>query len=121
MLIRKGSRGEGLLDIDNGTPEDTYVTLGIGGALKLGVYARSGSTAHVTGVADGTYDLYYASGSGWNSDLRTFTVDASYTKFDDPFPFATTARKYSAWSVTLQPSASGHATTSSVDAAQVPR
>lgn len=110
-----------MLDVDNGMEQDAYVTLAVGPSLVLGLYVRSGSKAHVEGVADATYDLYYATGDGWNSDLLAFTSHAGYTKFDDPLPYVTTSKQYKSWTVKLDARVDGNASVSKVAASEVPR
>ena len=97
------------------------MAVAIGPSLMLGVYVRGGSKAHAAGIADGTYDLYFATGDGWNSDLLAFTSNAAYAKFDDPFPYATTTDRSRSWSITLDSSPTGNASTSKVGAGDVPR
>lgn len=120
VIVRRGGRGQGTLEVDNGTDRDAYVTMARGGKLALGVYVRNGETAKVTGIADGTYVIYFSSGTGWNSDLLAFTADKHNTKFDDTFDYVTTSTTRPGWKVTLQPSVGGNASTSDVSGTEIP-
>lgn len=121
VIVRQGKRGGGVLNIDNGTEEDAYVTLARDGKAARAVYVRAGQKARLPGIADGDYQLFYATGSGWNVDVRDFTLNASYNQFDESFPYETTARKYTIWDVTLRAMIGGNARTSPVAPGTVPR
>jgi hypothetical protein len=120
VLARRGARGEGTLDVDNGTDVDAYVTIARNGNLVLGMYVRGGEKARATDIADGTYMIYFSSGTGWNSDLLAFTADRQYTKFDEPFDYVTTRTTSAAWEVGLQPTVGGTAETTDISGADIP-
>jgi hypothetical protein len=119
VLVKRGKSGRGELAVDNGTDEDAFVTLSQGGKAVRGIYVRQSSNADLSGIADGTYDIFVAQGDGWNRELRRFTDSAEYSKFDETAPF-TTARerdgiRYTRLSITLQPVANGNVSTEPVD------
>jgi hypothetical protein len=81
----------------------------------LTVYVRSKAKFTATGVADGTYRIYSATGQDWNASKKGFTRGCGFTKFDDTFKFTTTSTSSTIWQITLTPVANGNASTSSVD------
>ena len=120
VIVSPKRSGQGELKIDNGTSEDGYITVASGKQVVVGIYVRAGSNASVSDVPDGTYTIYFLSGSGWNSTLRTFTSGASGQRFEQSFAFETTSRSSTIWSITLQPSIGGNARSEDVDPADVP-
>jgi hypothetical protein len=119
VVVARGASGRGVLDIENGTQDDALVTLSLAGKAVRAVYVRGSGTTSLTGVADGTYDLYVTEGDGWNRELRRFTDSPQYTRFDDPASFRTVrtngAIQYTRLSITLQPVSDGNVATSPVD------
>ncbi|MFI5496134.1 hypothetical protein [Actinoplanes sp. NPDC051859] len=118
FVVRSGGGGLGHLKIKNGAA-DTAVSLVPGKGKKpkpvLTVYVRSGGTYTATGIADGTYRIYTASGKDWNASRKGFTRNCTYSKFDDTFAFTTTSTSSSIWTITLTPVVGGNASTSNVD------
>jgi hypothetical protein len=116
--IRGGGYGE--LEIENGTDSDAMaiLTLPDEETTITAAYIRSNDSFTLRGVRDGTYHLFFASGSGWNGEQ--FTEDVSHQRFDDPFDFSTTSTQYTIWSITLQPVVGGTGTTGSVDPGDFP-
>ena len=88
------------------------------------MYVRSSSTFDLSGIADGTYEIFVAQGDGWNKDLRRFTDSVDYSKFEETAPFETVretnAIRYTRFSISLQPVAGGTALTDPVDEDAVP-
>lgn len=119
-LVKDSYRGgRGILTIDNGGSDDAVVTLTRGGRTAFSVYVRKSGTAKVRSISDGTYRMYFTTGSDWDSGSRSFTRDCSFSKFDDTAKYRTTrtssAIYYSTFRITLQPVIGGNASTSSVD------
>lgn len=77
-----------------------------------------GESVNLQGIQDGTYYLYFSTGSGWNGEH--FTVDDRNKRFDDAFPYETRATTYTGWSVTLHGVVGGTASASNVDPSQFP-
>jgi hypothetical protein len=124
VITKRGKSGRGELSIENGTDLDALVTLSLGGKAVRAVYVRSSSNTQLSGIADGTYEIFVAQGDGWNKDLRKFTDSPDYTKFEEPAPFETVresnAIRYTRLSITLQPVVGGTAQTDPVDESAVP-
>ena len=119
-LVREGSRdGEGELTIDNGGGGDAVVSLSKGGKSVHSVYIAKGKTAKVKGIEDGTYDIYFAGGTDWDSTTKAFTQNCDFSKFDDTMTFETTST-YTTWEITLQAAVGGNATTSDVPEGSYP-
>jgi hypothetical protein len=111
IIQRTGARGSGRLEITNGTSEDFAVSVVIGDPAKpqVMVYVWAGSKATVTRIA-GTYQVYLKSGSDWDPQLRGFTGNCAFEKFDESFD------QGSDWEISLQKTVVGNARTSTVPA-----
>jgi hypothetical protein len=55
------------------------------------VYVQAKARYSVTGIPDGTYELYLRTGVDWDPAGKGFTRDCNQEKFTDTFKFATTA------------------------------
>jgi hypothetical protein len=120
-ILKKNSiylRGDGELQIKNGTSLDAVAKLIRGGASVLTVYIKANSTYTMTGISDGIYWLAFAQGSNWDSTTQSFRRNAQYSAFEETFDFATTNTQYTIFEVTLNPVIGGTAETSSVDPSQ---
>ena len=84
------------------------------------MYVRSNGKFTATGVKDGTYRVYSASGTDYDSAKKGFTRDCGFTKFDDTFKFTTSSTSSTIWRLTLTPVANGNASTSEVDPGAFP-
>ncbi|MFF7631609.1 hypothetical protein ACFZB9_00455 [Kitasatospora sp. NPDC008050] len=115
-LVRQGANdGSGELTVDNsGGTVDAVLTLVKGGQSAYSFYVVKGQTAKMTGIEDGTYDMYFAGGFDWDDASKKFTENCDYTKFDDSTDFTTTSSTYSTVKITLQPVVGGNASTSTV-------
>jgi hypothetical protein len=115
------SRGLGRLEIINGAT-DTAISLVPTSSKKptLTVYVRSKGRFTATGVRDGIYRVFSASGEDWNAARKGFTRDCGFAKFDDTFAFTTTSTSSTVWRLTLHPAAGGNASTSGVDPGDFP-
>lgn len=120
VIVRRGGSGPGVLTVDNGSAQDAYVTLARDGRAVLTLYVHNNAKASAKRIANGTYDLFFSTGSGWNADLKVFTADIAASRFDETFPYAAKGNRYDEWTVTLQPVVGGTAPTSSVDPGAVP-
>ena len=120
QFVRQGSRtGRGELTIDNGAGQDAVITLAVGKRPTFAVYVRKGAKHTVTGIQDGTYHVFFTSGTDWDRKTRAFSRNCSFDRFDESMEFATTQTatqtEWSTWTITLQPVAGGNAPTSEVD------
>lgn len=111
VVVRNGGRGPGTLDINNGTAGDIAVSVVSGDPSnpQVMVYVQGSSNASVSGIS-GDYEVYFKSGTDWDSGRNGFTRDCSYEKFDDLFTGD------SDWSIDLQATPAGNASTSDVPA-----
>ena len=89
-------------------------------AAEERAYVRSGDSYRMTGIADGSYQIYFSKGGKWDDGAKVFTQNVSRQRFDDVFPFETTATTYSIWQVTLYGVTDGNASSSHVPAEQFP-
>ncbi|MBB4922680.1 hypothetical protein [Kitasatospora kifunensis] len=121
-LVRQGANdGSGELTVDNsGGTVDAVLTLVKGGQSAYSFYVVKGQSAKLTGIEDGTYDMYFAGGFDWDSSSKKFTESCAYTKFDDSTDFTTTSTTYSTVKITLQPVVGGNASTSTVPSGSYP-
>ncbi|MEV7422728.1 hypothetical protein [Streptomyces sp. NPDC091212] len=124
-LVKDGGRGGlGRLTIDNGTASDAVVSLTRQKRTAFTVYIRKGRSATVRAVDDGSYTVYFSSGTDWNSARKSFTRDCAFQKFDDKAAFRTVAvtggTQYTVLKYSLAKSVGGNATTSDVDEDEFP-
>lgn len=115
-VVDEGRSGYGRLTIENGLFVDGVVAVIRRGEqdATLAIYVEAKSSATATDIPDGTYEVAFTQGNDWDPSLGRFTKKCDFTKFDEPFPYVTTAETYSGWSITLQPIAGGSATASPV-------
>jgi hypothetical protein len=119
VIVSTGGSGTGTLVVDDGGTQDAYATLALGRQVIRGFYIQAGQKGTVTDVPNGTYQLYFATGTGWNEDLRAFTSNRSATKYDDPFPFD--GDQNTGWTASIKPTVGGNAQTQAVSEADFPR
>ncbi|MGI8336047.1 hypothetical protein ACRYCC_39410 [Actinomadura scrupuli] len=124
-FVRSGGRGgRGSLNIDNGGSADAVITLLRGRRPVYSVYVRKGKKYEVTGVNDGTYQVFFSTGAGWDAGAKSFSRNCAFERFEDSLAFKTTYTstqiRWSKWRITLQPVAGGTARTSPVDPGAFP-
>ncbi len=117
--------GLGQLSIDNGQELDALAILADpAGSPQIAVYVRSYETFTITGIRDGSYQLFFSLGEDWNQPSAEFTRRASYFRFEDPLPYETipsaTGSRYTAWEVTLHPVVGGTAETEQIGEDEFP-
>jgi len=113
--------GQGDLRIDNGQDVDAVAILNeTNGSAMIAVYIQSGHQFTITGIEDGTYELFFQLGEDWDSEQTAFTRRRNLARFEDAFEFRTAGSSYSAWQVTLHPVQGGTAGTGSVSEDQFP-
>ena len=116
----------GTLEVDNtsGGADAVAVLTTATGATASAVYIPNGSSYTFSGIADGTYNLCFMMGSGWDNGRASFTNPVGYEQFDDPFVFQTVnvrgGVQYSTFQITLYPVANGNASTTYLDPSQFP-
>jgi hypothetical protein len=124
-IIKKNNyylRGDGELQIKNGTNLDAVAKLinggTSGGKSILTVYIKANSTYTMRDISDGIYWLVFAQGSDWDSTSQKFKRNTQYSAFEDTFDFITTYSEYTIFEVTLNPVVGGTAETNDVPASQ---
>jgi hypothetical protein len=87
----------------NALDSDVLVVLVKDPKPVVSAYVRTQDSYTLTGIADGTYTLYYGEGTDW--DGSEFTREVQDHRSQDPLKFTTTTtangRVYSTWTVTL--------------------
>lgn len=81
--------GKGKLTLDNGLLEDAFVKLVQGGRLAASFYVRGGTRQSFSQLPDGSYDVLYCTGFGWEPDRRDFARGRSAHKYVSPLVFST--------------------------------
>lgn len=116
--------GQGQLTIDNGSSRDAVVTITKGSKPAVSVYVRKGKEYTVKRVPDGTYQVYFTGGAGWDGKARAFGRDCAFQRFDQTMGFKTTRTSsqvlYQTYRITLQPVVGGNARTNQVDPDEFP-
>ncbi|GII84872.1 hypothetical protein Ssi03_28620 [Sphaerisporangium siamense] len=124
-FIRRGPRGGlGHLIVKNGATSDTVISVVRGKRAVTRFYIRKGKNVTVTGVPDGTYKVYYTSGSDWDRRTRAFTRDCLFKKFGKDLAFRTqrtaTYIRPMSWTITLRPVIGGNVRSVEVDPEDFP-
>jgi len=121
VLRRGGPYGRGEFQIKNAPSSDAVVALSTAGTVVRAVYVRSGETATVSNIPDGTYDIYYTSGSDWDADAFAFCADPTYQEFDTGATFTTIGNRYTIYILTLYGVVGGNMTSHSISPEQFPK
>ena len=121
MLADNAPGGAGELLIKNGTDSDALVILtGMDEVAVKTAYIRAAESFNMTGIADGTYLLFYSKGDYFSAETYRFTQNASYQRMDTTIPFETTSTQYTTWEVTLYGVVGGTVGTDRVDPENFP-
>ena len=120
VLARKGGAGLGEVQITNGGDHDGVVKL-VAGSKRTTVHVRKNGSATVKQIPDGSYKVFFASGSSWDGKRNTFSRDCGFTAFDDKMKFTSGGGRYTRYSLTLNPVAGGNASSSPVDPGDFPQ
>jgi hypothetical protein len=113
--------GGGSLEVSNGTNRDAYVKLvePRSGILVGALYVKANSASTLDQIPDGTYQVLFVSGEGWNPNAQSFTRNKYFAKFDQPLNFTTmqlaNGIEYRVFQITLHPVTGGKARTSGVN------
>jgi hypothetical protein len=117
--------GRGQLEVDNDAEHDAVVKLVQGGRPIVSVYVGQGARATVGQINDGSYELFYTSGTDWDNQLKTFTRSCQFERFEQTAEFTTISVengiKYTVQSIGLKPRIGGNAQTETVPAQSFPR
>lgn len=119
-VIKPNQRGGGYgeLTVDNGTDEDGVVILTFNEKPVMAAYIRAGEAFTMKGISDGTYYLYFSTGSEWNS--KEFLSSPSHKRFEDAIEFTSSSTTYTTWGVTLHGVVGGTASTENVSENEFP-
>lgn len=120
---RRHLNGRGELTVENGTSFDAVVHLV---DLKTGktirtFFVQRGNTFTERQIASGLYGIYFATGVNWNSGLKKFTSDASYSQFGKNLEYSekrdseASKVEYATYKITLHPVVGGNVTSLSLD------
>jgi hypothetical protein len=85
---RTGPPGNGVLRVRDDGDTDAVVTLARGGAVVVEVAVRAGQSTQLTGVPDGSYDVYYLTGTDWDDVAHMFGRRCEFHRFTDPSTFS---------------------------------
>jgi hypothetical protein len=113
------------LNVENGNDRDAVAVLTtLQEAPVLSFYVRGGESVSITGIATGTYLLFFTIGRDWDTTAGRFGCQVSFTRFEDSFPFQVTTQggrsSTTVWSVSLHSVPGGAGATDPVDPAQFP-
>jgi len=78
------------LDIINNGPDDAVAYLStMQKEIVAAVYIRGGEFFNLTGIDNGSYELYFKQGRGWNASAGKFEINASSSRMEEPLSFET--------------------------------
>jgi ribosomal protein L37AE/L43A len=121
VITSPAQSGRGSLEVSNGTSRDAYIKLVAPSSSQLvaAFYVKSNSTFTLQGIPDGVYQVLFVLGEDWDSKTRTFTTNASFSRFDRSLNFVTTRQtnstRYTIFKLTLHSVVGGDATTSPIN------
>jgi hypothetical protein len=126
-IIREAGARDGLgeLSIENGRDLDAVAVVSDQSDNPvIAVYIQSNDRFTITGLRDGTYQLYFSLGEDWDADSARFTRRAEFFRFEELLTFATTAtaegQQYTIFQVTLHTVTGGTAPVESLPEGQFP-
>lgn len=115
------SIGKGVLEIDNGTSQDSLIVLtDLDDTPQIAVYIQADSKHELTGIPDGVYKIFFASGADWNPEQKMFQTDLNFQEFSDVIHYETLPGRSTQWSLTLHPVEGGTAATNRIPDSQFP-
>lgn len=121
-ILYAGIRGGlGILMIKNGPSQDGVVTLVRGQSKAISVYVRARSSTTVRNIKDGTYTIYYTTGSPFSFSISRgrFTRGATYWRFNDRLRFVPPPG-YTVGTLTLYAVSGGNAPTTQIPPGDYP-
>lgn len=117
----------GVLKVANGTNRDAYVKL-INPDSHESIaefYVKSNSVYTLEQIPDGTYQVLFELGTGWNAQTQDFSQNKSFSKFNESLKFTTRQLgneiQYRVFEITLHPVPNGKARTSAVSRQEISR
>ncbi|MEV7601536.1 hypothetical protein AB0O91_29640 [Kitasatospora sp. NPDC089797] len=101
-MIREGAQGGGgTLEIDDNAGQDAVFTIGRDGTALASVFVAKGQQASIEGIAAGSYDISYTTGTDWDPEARQFTQDCDFVKFQDKHEF-TSKGGWTIWKIKIR-------------------
>ncbi|GAA3139046.1 hypothetical protein GCM10010466_32720 [Planomonospora alba] len=124
-IIQSESRtGRGSLKVHNGGTRDAVVVVMRGKRKAVTFYVRKKSRATVPGVRDGSYKIFYTTGTDWDSGARAFSRSCGFTEFGKSVRFKTTYSggyvRWNNWTLTLHAVKNGTVRSKPVDPDKFP-
>jgi hypothetical protein len=114
--LKRTKGGAGRLEITNGSNDSVVSVVPKGKkAPAIRVYVQARKTVKVTGVKDGTYEIFMTDGKDWDAKAKAFSRDCAFQKFDDSIKFTTKNGMYSIWKITITEVVGGNASRTEVD------
>jgi hypothetical protein len=120
LSSKGGGSGPGVLIVRNGNSREGVVKL-VAGGQRMSIYVARKATARVTGIPDGNFEVYFASGVSWDGKRNTFTRNCGFTKFERRMKFTSGGGSYMQFTITLNAVAGGNAPTRQIDPSDFPR
>ena len=72
-------------------------------------------------IADGNYDVYFASGVSWDGKRNTFSRNCGFSAFEQKMKFTSGGGQYTRYTITLNPVAGGNAPSKDINPDDFPR
>jgi hypothetical protein len=121
-LLRKPAHaGSGQLKIENGGPDMAISLVPQGGnTATITMYVQSGVTSTAHGVPNGTYTIYYTTGTQWDPARKAFGKGCTFTHTQDPIKYDSTGSEYDIWTITFDPATEGNNPVDDVDPGAYP-
>lgn len=119
ILYSRIRGGLGSLTIKNGLTKDGVVTLVLGRSKAISVYVRGRSSTTVRNIKDGTYTIYFTTGSLFSVSKGRFTRGATYWRFNNRLRFVAPPY-YTVATMTLHPVKGGNAPTTQIKPGNYP-
>ena len=119
-ILYSGIRGGmGMLTIKNTLSQDSVIVLVRGRSKAIGVYVRAHARTTVHNVKDGTYTIYFTTGSSFSVCQGRFTRGASYWRVNDRATFVAPPQ-YTIATLTLYAVSGGNAPSTQINPSGFP-
>jgi len=110
VVLNKVDGGPGQLVIENQRDDDAFFVLtraNEGSRPLLAVYVHEGDSSRITGIRNGSYNVYYGTGERWDRYSGRFTGNAAFRRDPEPLRFTSSGGRYSVWTFTLYTAVGG--------------
>lgn len=75
--------------INNGADDAVAYLVSMEKEIVEAVYIRGGDYVNLTGIDDGSYELYFKQGEGWNASAGKFETNATSSRMEEPMTLET--------------------------------